>query len=56
MITTKKELEFYIQADIIMNDGGGTKSRLKDLLVGFFYPNYIIEFLKCMRKSDYYSN
>lgn len=25
MITTKKELEFYIQADIIMNDGGGVK-------------------------------
>lgn len=55
MIETKKELEFYLKADLMMNRGAFKKSlkvRLKDIIV----PDYIMEYLKCLRKAEYYKN
>ncbi|MCX0378906.1 hypothetical protein LI055_04585 [Clostridium perfringens] len=55
MINTKKELKFYIKADLMMNRGTfdvGFKKRI----VNFFSPDYVIHFLKVLRKSEYYYN
>lgn len=55
MINTKKELKFYIKADLMMNRGAfdvGFKQRI----VNFFSPDYVIHFLKVLRKSEYYYN
>lgn len=54
MIRTKKELEFYIMADRMMNRGYFKPSlvqRLKDIL----FPDYIMQYLMAMRKLSYYS-
>lgn len=56
MITTKKELKFYILADRIMNGGGIKNVTLKQRILQIIYPNCILEYLTCMRKADYYSN
>ena len=55
MISSKKELDFYIAADNMMNRGSfkrSFKSRIKDLI----FPDYIMRYLRVMRKLDYYSN
>ena len=55
MIKTKKELDFYLKTDLMMNRGAFKKSlkvRLKDIIV----PDYIMEYLKCLRKAEYYKN
>ena len=47
MIETKKELDFYLKTDLMMNRGAFKKSlkvRLKDIIV----PDYIMEYLKCL--------
>lgn len=51
MITSKRELEFYILADRIMNTGKESISRIRNV----FYPNFILQFLFLLRKSEYYS-
>lgn len=55
MIRNKKELKFYIEADMIMNRGCSNfclKKRLFNLIV----PDYIMNFLIIMRKYSYYKN
>lgn len=54
MIQSKKELDFYIKADYMMNRGVfkfSFKQRLKNLL----FPDYIMLYLESMRKVSYYS-
>ena len=53
MIKTKKELDFYIKADYIMNRGYFKPNflfRLRTLI----FPDYIMDYLVNMRKADYY--
>ena len=55
MIYSKKELDFYIKADYMMNRGyfkPSFKQRLKNIL----FPDYIMQYLIAMRKVAYYSN
>lgn len=55
MIRTKKELDFYIKADYMMNRGyfkPSLKQRIKNLIM----RDYIMDFLVIMRKIDYYTN
>ena len=55
MIKTKKELDFYLKTDLMMNRGAFKKSlkvRLKDIIV----PDYNIEYLKSLRKAENYKN
>lgn len=55
MIRTKQELDFYIQADSMMNRGyfrPSMKERLKNLL----RADKIMDYLVLMRKCQYYSN
>lgn len=55
MIRTKKELDFYIKADYMMNRGcfkPSILSRLRALV----FPDYIMDYLVHMRKADYYSH
>ena len=55
MIRTKKELDFYIKADYMMNRGyfkPSVLSRLRSLI----FPDYIMNYLVHMRKADYYSH
>lgn len=54
MIHSKKELDFYIKADYMMNRGyfkPSFKQRLKNIL----FPDYIMQYLIAMRKVAYYS-
>ena len=54
MIRTKKELEFYIMADRMMNRGYFKPSfmqKIKNILL----PDYIMRYLVAMRKLSYYS-
>lgn len=54
MITSKKELDFYILADRMMNRGyfrPTPAQRLKRLL----FPDLIMDFLESMRRCQYYS-
>lgn len=55
MIRTKKELQFYMMADYMMNRGSFFPSIQRQLL-NIISPDYIMNFLKAMRKVDYYSN
>ena len=55
MIRTKKELDFYIQADFMMNRGY-FKPSLKQRIRTLISPDYIIDFLVSMRRVDYYSH
>ena len=54
MIRTKKELDFYIKADYMMNRGY-FKPSFKQRIKQFFSPDYLMDFLVTMRKVDYYS-
>lgn len=56
IIKTKKELKFYIMADRIMN-GCTPKATLKEWLkVRFLCKERIIDYLKYMRKLNYYEH
>lgn len=50
MITSRKELKFYLKADEIMNEQVFPQGFLKRLLL----PNPIQKFMRCMRKLEYY--
>lgn len=55
MIDSKKELKFFMQADMMMNRGvfkKDIKSFLKDLIA----PDYIMKYLRCLRKAEYAIN
>lgn len=53
MITSRRHLEFCIKADMIMNRGYFNVP-LKKRLLHLVSPDYIMEFLKTMRKVQYY--
>ena len=55
MISSKKELKFYIMADMMMNRGKFQWS-LRDRIKHIFLPDYIMRYLKSMRYYAYYSN
>lgn len=55
MIKSRKELNFYIQADRMMNRGY-FKPSFKQMLINILFPDHMMSFLKTMRKCDYYSN
>ena len=55
MIRTKKELDFYIKADYMMNRGCFKPSFLSRLRA-IVFPDYIMDYLVHMRKADYYSH
>lgn len=50
MITSRKELKFYLKADEIMNEQVFPHGFIKRLLT----PNPIQAFMRCMRKLEYY--
>ena len=55
MIKTKKELDFFLKADRMMNCGEfvpSIRTRIREILV----PNYKMRFLISMRKASYYKN
>lgn len=52
-IRTKRELKFVMQADYIMNRGKKSPS-LADRLHGIGSPDYIMKYLRAMRKTSYY--
>lgn len=54
-IRTKNELKFFIMADLMMNRGYFRKPILYRIK-GLFFPDYIMSFLKLMRKLSYYSH
>lgn len=54
MIRSKKELEFYIKADYMMNRGY-FKPSIKQKLRNIVIPDYIMQYLVSMRKTAYYS-
>lgn len=51
VIRSKKELEFYLMADRMMNRGNFRKS-IRDI----FVPDSVMRFLVSMRKYSYYRN
>ena len=53
-ITSRKQLRFYLKADMMINRGY-FKPTLKQKLINLISPDYIMEFLKAMRKVQYYS-
>lgn len=53
-ICSKQELKFYLMADRMMNRGK-FKPSFKDYILDFIMPDYIMRFLKLMRKVSYYS-
>lgn len=54
-ITSKKELNFVIKADLMMNRGIFKKSFI-DIIKDFFFPDYISQYLQAMRKCSYYKH
>ena len=55
MLTSKKELDFYLKADMMMNRGYFTKPiirRIHELWI----PDEVMNYLRAMRKYSYYSN
>ena len=54
MIQSKKELDFYIKADYMMNRGY-FKPTFKQRLKAILSPDYIMDFLITMRRVDYYT-
>ncbi|PKA98765.1 serine O-acetyltransferase [Flavobacteriaceae bacterium MAR_2009_75] len=55
MISSKKELEFYIAADRIMA-GKAEKKSLKEYIKSFFKADDILGYQRSMRKVAYYKN
>lgn len=54
-IKSKRELDFFIKADMMMNRGKFKKTAL-DILKEMFIPDYIMSYLIAMRKTSYYKN
>ena len=54
-ISTKKELEFYLMADSMMNLGY-FKRPLKKVIRDLIVPDYTMRFLRAMRGNAYYSH
>lgn len=54
MISSKKELKFYIMADMMMNRGK-FRWTLKDRIIHLFLPDDIMSYLKSLRYYAYYS-
>lgn len=54
MITSKKELKFYIMADYMMNRGYFSPPFIKKL-AHIFNPDIVMEFIISMRRYSYYS-
>ena len=55
MITSKKQLSFYITADRIIS-GSSPKKSVKERLQNIASPNDILKYLKAMRTVAYYVN
>ena len=53
-IKTKKELQFYLMADMMMSRGK-FKPSMVDKLKSLIYTDRIILYLQAMRKCSYYS-
>lgn len=53
MFSSKKELDFYIMADCMMNKGYFRPS-LKQRITDFFHPDLIMRYLRLSRKAAYY--
>ena len=53
MISSKKELKFYIMADYMMNRGKFKPSKLESLFK-FFIGGGVMSYLVAMRKYSYY--
>lgn len=54
-IHSKKELDFFIKADYMMNTGS-FKPSFKRKLIEFVSPDYMMRFLVIMRKYSYYKH
>lgn len=54
MITSKKDLKYYIQQDRLMN-GYLSKRRFSEIIKTFFFPN-AVSHLRYLRKLEYYTN
>lgn len=54
MISSKKELQFYIMADQMMNRGTFKRS-IARRIYELFCPDLVMKFLRVMRKYSYYS-
>ena len=54
-IKTRKQLNFYIQADRMMNRGC-FKTSISRRLLDYFYKDYIMSYLVALRKYSYYIN
>lgn len=54
MIRSKKELRFYLLADRMINRRSFRYS-LRQRLIDFFDPDFIMDYLTAMRKCQYYS-
>lgn len=54
-IQSKKQLKFYILADRMINRGC-FRFTLKQKLLHLFHRDYIMDYLKALRKTEYYIN
>ena len=54
-ITTKKQLDFYLRADYMINRGKFRPAVL-DRIRDIFFPDYIMSYLVAMRKTSYYKS
>lgn len=55
MIRTRKELDFYIKADLMMRTGSFTRS-LPQKIINLIKPDYVFEYIRVSRKYSYYSH
>lgn len=55
VIKTEKELEFYILADMMLNCRT-FKYTFRQRFQHLFEPDYIIQYLRAMRKCSYFSH
>ena len=55
MINTKEELKEWIRQDRV-SCGYSAKRSFQELLIGFIAPNYILVFLRQLRKVEYLTN
>ena len=52
-IKTRKQLDFFIAADLMMNRGI-FKRTFRRRIYELFFPDYIMEYIRCMRKYSFY--
>lgn len=55
MISSKKELEFFLQADRMMNRGRFTRT-LKETLFEAIFPDWIMKYLRALRIEEFYGS